>query len=282
MAKSFPRLLSRYVCLDSKSLFTTLTDLLGLSFCRVGLWVRNGVRTYLQLTFAVQNNPTIDAVVSALTSTGSFTTSSATKGKVLCLHGFKTSSVVLQQQMAPLATILTARGYGLVVPDGPHATTGAAQGAEGIDDKDGDTFGWWRYASDDSSHDSVPIGVDASFATLEALSRHEGPFAGVIGFSQGGAMAAAVAKTLGVEWAILFSPVYVPQRPAQCDGLATNGLLVCADPEDEVAAATQKLVAELPAQNLQQLQHGYGHRLPPKDDSVFWREVERFVSKLGL
>lgn len=46
------------------------------------------------------------------------------RGRVLCLHGFKTSAAVLQQQMAPAAAILDTLGYELVVPNGPHKTTG--------------------------------------------------------------------------------------------------------------------------------------------------------------
>jgi hypothetical protein len=39
---------------------------------------------------------------------------------VLCLHGYRTSSTVLRQQMLPLARILLDLGYALVVPDGPY------------------------------------------------------------------------------------------------------------------------------------------------------------------
>merc|ERR1712151_1481184 len=124
------------------------------------------------------------------------------RGRVLCLHGFRTSSVILQQQMVPLTSILTRLGYEMIVPDGPHKSKGPAQGAEGLDDED--SYGWWLYDGD--SHDCAPLGLDKSLEYIKTLRR----FDGVVGFSQGGAMAAQVANSVHAKWALLFSPVYAP------------------------------------------------------------------------
>lgn len=216
--------------------------------------------------FALQRNPSIGELVTSLTSSGVATgaAETASRGRVLCLHGFKTSSTVLRQQMAPLARALEGHGYALIVPDGPHVTSGDAQGAAGLDADD--SYGWWTY--EDDSHDSTPIGLHASTKLLHRL----GPsFVGVVGFSQGGAMAAAVADSVGARWALLFSPVYVPQRPAQC----SCPTLVAFDPADEVREATKTLLDELPSATLQTLTHADGHRLPP--DGAWWESVAAFV-----
>merc|ERR1711953_1590361 len=96
-----------------------------------------------------------------------------------------------------------------LVPNGPHISKGPAQGAAGLDDDD--SFGWWLY--DGESHDSAPIGLEKSIEHLKSLQ----PIVGVIGFSQGGAMAAQVANILQAKWALLFSPVYIPGHQAKCD-----------------------------------------------------------------
>ena len=106
------------------------------------------------------------------------------RGRVLCLHGFKTSSAVLKQQMAPIGPLLEHLGYEVVVPDGAHKTSGPAQFAAGLDEDD--SFGWWTYEGD--GHDSQPLGLQKSLDLVHKL----GSFEGVLGFSQGGAMAAQV------------------------------------------------------------------------------------------
>ncbi len=269
--------------------------------------------------FALQSNPSIDELVAALCAPAddgaAHPLATAPRGRVLCLHGFRTSSTVLRQQMAPVSALLEALGYELVVPDAPFKTAGPAQFAEGLDEDD--SYGWWTYAeqwhddqpapgtgrrhgdeqreiethgraahaadADDdaradaaavhapedgyTSHDAQPIGLEASLASLARI----GPVAGILGFSQGGAMAAQLADTLGARWALLFSPVFVPARPARC----SCPTLLAYDPTDEVRAATRRLEAELPNATLTKLQHAEGHRLPVA--GAWYEGVEAFL-----
>lgn len=214
--------------------------------------------------FALQGNPSIEGLVQTLSAKGEKSVSKAKNGRIICLHGFRTSSTILTQQMAPLAPILQQLGYELVVPDGPHVSKGPAQGAAGLDDDD--SFGWWLYDGEGTSHDDPPIGVEKSIEYLKSL----GPIVAVIGFSQGGAMAAQIANMLNAKWALLFSPVYIPGYPAKCD-IPT---MVAFDPAEEVHPCTQKLLGELPTIP-QKVQHDQGHRLPAGVD--WYAPVAKFL-----
>ena len=221
--------------------------------------------------FALQSNPTVNELVEALTrkKKATTTTTTSTLRRVLCLHGFRTSGSVLLHQLAPLHRILAGMGYSVVVPNAPHKTTGPAQAAEGLDLDDGDSFGWWTYDPDEKStgHDGEAIGLDTSLEFLQSL----GTFSGVVGFSQGGAVAAQVASAVESQWAVLFSPVYVPGHIAQCD----CPTLVAFDPRDSVVGdATKKLVAEL-REDVVQVEHSVGHQLPAEVE--WYAPVVRFL-----
>jgi pimeloyl-ACP methyl ester carboxylesterase len=218
--------------------------------------------------FALQNNPTIEELTENLIGGEDDKSRQPAKGRVLCLHGFRTSSVILQQQLLPLTSILHELDYELVVPNGPHAATGPAEGAEDLDDDD--SYGWWLYDGD--GHDSKPIGLEQSVKFLMEL----GPFDGIVGFSQGGAMAALMAGRLGAKWALLFSPVYVPGSAAQCK----CPTLVAYDTQDQVFGATKKLLTQIPTTSTH-LNHGHGHRLPPiaidSTTTAWWGQIAGFL-----
>mgnify|MGYP002630715235 CR=1 FL=1 len=220
-------------------------------------------------TFALLNNPSVSQLVQSLSAWDSPASADRRSGqhrRVLCLHGFKTSSTVLQTQMAVLIPVLRRLGLELTVPNGVHRTSGAAQGAAGLDEEE--SFGWFLYHGEDHAHARSDT-VEQSIAFLLSI----GPFEGVIGFSQGGAMAAAIANHVQARWALLFSPVFVPQHSAQCD----CPTLMVFDREDEVAAAaTQKLFTELPP-NIGLLEHHHGHRLPPSSDTQAYGDIVRFL-----
>ena len=91
--------------------------------------------------FVLSRNPTIAELAQNLTDSeaaGSLpaqVVAQSSRGRVLCLHGYRTSSTVLQQQMSvqsPLGTdILQRLGYDVLVPNGtaPLPTRSAAANA---------------------------------------------------------------------------------------------------------------------------------------------------------
>jgi pimeloyl-ACP methyl ester carboxylesterase len=70
--------------------------------------------------FVLSRNPTVASLAAALSGPAAAAAAAANSPQVLCLHGYRTSSTVLRQQMLPLARILLDLGYALVVPDGPY------------------------------------------------------------------------------------------------------------------------------------------------------------------
>ena len=104
-----------------------------------------------------------------LSSGESATEAETVHGRVLCLHGYRTSSAVLRQQMVALSAVLERAGYGpFVVPNGPYKSKGAAQFAEGLDEED--SYGWWQYP-DDVAKDAPPIGLSESLESYACRHR---------------------------------------------------------------------------------------------------------------
>ena len=62
------------------------------------------------------------------------------------------------------------------------------------DKEKSDAFGWWRRKGD--AEPFVYAGMEQGLATIAEVLRNEGPFHGVLGFSQGGAAAGMVASLL--------------------------------------------------------------------------------------
>ncbi|MCU0686965.1 MAG: DUF924 family protein, partial [Polyangiaceae bacterium] len=117
--------------------------------------------------------------------------------RVLVLHGFRQNGEVLRRRTRKMRDALDdAAEFVFVTSPMAYAPRG--------DDRDGTiaAFGevpdypmqraWWL-ANEDSA---VYEGFDASIAFLENVFRTQGPFDGVLGFSQGGTMAAVLAAML--------------------------------------------------------------------------------------
>lgn len=93
-------------------------------------------------------------------------------------------------------------------PTAPHRLIPAEHPSFGHEKPEGegaDTYGWWNRTSD------IPViytGIPAGLERIAETIRAEGPFDGVIGFSQGGALAALVASALEANPARLLPSEY--------------------------------------------------------------------------
>lgn len=103
--------------------------------------------------------------------------------RVLCLHGYQGSAAIMRGQLRPLAD-------GLAVP-AEFVTVDAPSLAAG-------DFGWWH-------GDSGYRGWDRTREWLVDTFERQGPFDGVLGFSQGAALTALVPGLSAVE------PVVAPR-----------------------------------------------------------------------
>ncbi|XP_057677512.1 esterase OVCA2 [Corythoichthys intestinalis] len=107
--------------------------------------------------------------------------------RVLCLHGYRQNGASFREKTGALRKLLKKK-VDFVYMDAPHSIE------QGQESGDGDRRGWWfsdpgartfdaRQLCEDSS------GLDESVAAVREAARRHAPLDGVLGFSQGAALA---------------------------------------------------------------------------------------------
>ncbi|HWO22422.1 MAG TPA: alpha/beta hydrolase fold domain-containing protein [Kofleriaceae bacterium] len=178
------------------------------------------------------------------------------KLRILCLHGYHGSADVLRQQVAALAAELASIAE-LVYVDAPSIAAGG--------------YGWWHAVDDERAPPSDDPGVGGPrrhyqgwARTRDALAARfasDGPFDGVLGFSQGAALAGLLVglrapdgrptpeRPLVFGFAILFSGFSsndqeLAQLYARRDSYALPSLHVLGRADGIVAPAISRALAE--------------------------------------
>lgn len=116
--------------------------------------------------------------------------------RVLCLHGYHGSAEILRRQLSPLASSLDAVAD-FVCVEAPTLAEG--------------DFGWWH-----ATEDATGVHYRGLTRSCEALAAY-GSFDGVLGFSQGAALAALlVAGRTALRFAIIIGGFAIrdPQHAA--------------------------------------------------------------------
>lgn len=125
--------------------------------------------------------------------------------KILMLHGYTQSGPLFHaktrallkhiQKMFPLHDITP------IYPTGPlrlnPADIPGYEPSATNEDEDREAFGWWR--RDDRADPPLYVGIEDGLAALARTLEKDGPVDGVVGFSQGAAMAAMVASLLETD-----------------------------------------------------------------------------------
>ena len=195
------------------------------------------------------------------------------KLKLLFLHSFRQNARLMRartkkmrKQLADIADIVYANAPLPYSPKGDiKEAVYAAFGR--LRDTEHQRI-WWNADEGNTQYE----GVDVSLAYIEQMCKQHGPFDGIIGFSQGGALTGLVAamepeKALGLQFVVCISGF--PSRSAQHDELlqpnsislpslhvvGQNGLLV--DPDRTFALAHC-------FQTPQIIEHSGGHFVPDK------------------
>ena len=135
------------------------------------------------------------------------------KLRVLCLHGFRTSGRIMKMQMRDV--IRFCPDVDFVFVDGASEAKGEAHEIvrKIWNPKEFKYFEWWNRDEETKRY----VGVERSMSHLSQVFKERGPFDGVLGFSQGGALAATLcAMRTDLSWlsclrfGILFS-AFIPR-----------------------------------------------------------------------
>ena len=180
------------------------------------------------------------------------------KLRILCLHGFGQSAAEFRKKTGALrkkvkgVAEFTFINAPHLIPECEHSR------ANGL----GDRFGWWRFdknaPKDEHGHGLRYVGWERSIDFLKAFVIREGPFDGVLGFSQGAAMCGVLSSSNcapfdSFKFAICFSG-FVP-RDERLQGLMQRGAAPpgfhCLGDGDEIIEKSRSL-------ELLQLMHGSG------------------------
>ncbi|XP_077596415.1 esterase OVCA2 [Stigmatopora nigra] len=113
--------------------------------------------------------------------------------RVLCLHGYRQDGASFREKTGALRKLLK-KEVDFVYMDAPHAIE---QGQESHGDGGGYRRGWWFSDPAARTFDAgrpceESRGLDESVAALREAARRHAPLDGVLGFSQGAAMAAVL------------------------------------------------------------------------------------------
>lgn len=168
-----------------------------------------------------------------------------TRPKVLCLHGFRANKDAMNLQMAHLLSAFGSVEW--VFMSAPRRASGPS--APGIP-KD-EAFEWWGQEGGDFQTGwleatSRYAGIDETLRSVEAMK----PM-GVVGFSQGGGIAAL----LDASWIVLFSAV-TPRGLARRDVPSLH----CWDPQEDYVE--QMIEVSEHFTNKEIVHHNEGHTVP--------------------
>lgn len=104
---------------------------------------------------------------------------------LLALHGWRTNGKILSTQTAALRYHC---GIQIVAPNAPFAAQGPPDPGVSMVYPNQPYFQWWIRRDDLDQADPPYEGVEESLAYLVEIVRSQGPFRGILGFSQGTAM----------------------------------------------------------------------------------------------
>uniref|UniRef100_A0A069DPH8 Putative phospholipase/carboxyhydrolase n=1 Tax=Panstrongylus megistus TaxID=65343 RepID=A0A069DPH8_9HEMI len=114
------------------------------------------------------------------------------KLKVLCLHGFRQNKDTFKQKLGFLRKMLKSYAD-FVFMDAPHTLTASSN--DEVEEKS-----WWFTGENQTYISKIPSDIDEGFSdSVESVQRFvkdNGPFDGLLGFSQGAAFAGILAILL--------------------------------------------------------------------------------------
>ena len=200
--------------------------------------------------------------------------------RLLCLHGFRQSSQAFSARLSQLQRKLKGLATLEFCVQAPHVVEGGPVNS---------TRRCWLHTPEEGgdalncgTNEPSPLGLtagwDESLATLTQALTKQGPFDGVLGLSQGAAVAAALVATLPEPRPFRFVVLcagFIPRAPVALESLHAAAPLRCpslhivgrSDLHVEPAASA-RLYALFDPTTRQLVEHDGGHIIPATDKHV--------------
>lgn len=211
--------------------------------------------------------------------------------RLLALHGYRQSGRRFRQRTGALRKALRGRAE-LVAIDAPHPLPSSPE-----DDPDGDDppRGWWfsgpgTFEAGEAA--AAPAGLEESLSAVAAALAEHGPFDGLLGFSQGAALAAMVCALRArgdprfpVAFAVLVAG-FASRAPAHGhfyrEPIALPTLHVVGDTDAVIAAPLSRELAQCFVEPVV-LTHTGGHFIPAAaaQKKAYLEFLERFCPGQG-
>ncbi|KAF8018506.1 hypothetical protein BT93_H3400 [Corymbia citriodora subsp. variegata] len=211
------------------------------------------------------------------------------KPRILCLHGFRTSAKILETQIHKWPESVLEK-LDLVFLDAPYPSTGTS-GVEGIFDPP--YFEWFQFQvlQDHTEYQNF----EECIAYIEDFMVQNGPFDGLLGFSQGAALSAALpgmqeegstlTKVPKIKFVIIISGAKIGGSKYSAPRLAANAFLA------PIKCSSLHVIGEHDFQKTEGLaliesfvdplviHHPKGHTVPRLDDQSL-KIAHNFIEKI--
>jgi acyl carrier protein len=178
--------------------------------------------------------------------------------KVLCLHGFRSNKQAMELWLAPYVSAIGA--FEWVFVNSPRLASGPPAPKIAADE----SFEWWGQPG--GSYETGWLaphydGFEQTLPIVKALAP-----TGIVGFSQGGGIAAVVP----CSWLVLFSPVMPPELT-----IRDTPAFFAWDPQEDYVSQMMKVSEHFSEKEL--YEHTYGHVIP--QDPVLVERVSAFAAR---
>jgi hypothetical protein len=186
--------------------------------------------------------------------------------RILCLHGYCQNAKIFSQKIGSLRKQLLKIGYQCEFVDGYQKPTSSF-----VENNPEPEHCWWNSNEDRT----VYIGLEDSLNKLTDHIKKHGPFDGILGFSQGAAMASVIAQVANPSFIILIGG-FLPRAENALKWINFNGpsLHVFGEKDEMVPLSGSLLLAakmagveeitptDLHVGNATLLKHKNGHVVP--------------------
>merc|ERR1711935_37385 len=198
---------------------------------------------------------------------------------VLCLHGYRQSGEQFRVKTGAFRKLLKKKCEYTFI-DAPHII------ADGEEDR-----GWWFSTSDDNymatEKSAIDTGFEATLNHVEQVLTEQGPFDGILAFSQGACLAAILCsiknkRNLSFHWAILAAG-YRSRTDQHAhyylDEIYVPTLHIIGESDQVIPRPmSDELLSAFDAESAKVARHEAGHILPTKGETK--KQIVDFINEL--